>query len=87
MPTRPRLLLTALALTLLCTATVGCSGTSSAAIRANPSPELYTSARTFDQHLNAQARTFDVNERSGLDDLNRLFLLDRPRRLTPYPVP
>ncbi len=65
----------------------GCSPTTSAGLRADPSPELFTTARSLEQHMNNQAKVLDQNHRSGWDDLNRMFLLERPSTLTPYPMP
>lgn len=65
----------------------GCSATSADGVRANFSPELHSTARSFEQHRNMEARTMDLNTRGAWDDGARLLLLDRPSRLSPYPIP
>ncbi|MFA9478675.1 hypothetical protein ACERK3_10240 [Phycisphaerales bacterium AB-hyl4] len=66
----------------------GChSPTSAAGVRANFSPELHSTANSYEQHLNREARTRDMNLRGVWDDGSRLLLLDRPSRLSPYPIP
>ncbi|MEX0744229.1 MAG: hypothetical protein WD118_01395 [Phycisphaeraceae bacterium] len=78
----------AVALVMLTLVFAGChSPTSAAGVRANYSPELHSTARSFEQHQNNEARTIDTNLRGFWDDGSRLLLLDRPLRLSPYPIP
>ena len=55
-------------------------------IRGNPTPELDTPTQTRDDIDNQLTVTFDTNLRSLNRDLGVLFLLDRPSRLSPYPM-
>ena len=70
----------------------GCSYNSvseeeAASIRADATPELDTlSQRPVDMD-NQVAVTFDENGRMFNEDLMRAFMLDRPSRLTPRPMP
>lgn len=78
------LTLVAAALTL----STGCSRKiTSGDIRSNPSPELYSTAETFEENNNDVAQVIDWNVRSLRDDLNRVLLLERGSRLTIYPQP
>jgi hypothetical protein len=56
-------------------------------IRNNLTPELDTMHQRPDDIDNAIAITFDENGRMLNEDLGRLFLLNRPSRLTPEPTP
>lgn len=56
-------------------------------IRNNLTPELDTMHQRPDDIDNAIAITFDENGRMFNEDLGRLFLLNRPSRLTPEPTP
>ncbi|MEM6551881.1 MAG: hypothetical protein AAF750_07115 [Planctomycetota bacterium] len=77
----------ATAATLLALST-GCSSkVTSGDIRSNPSPELYSTAKTHEEHRNDVAQVVDWNVRSMRDDWNRLLLLERGSRLTLYPAP
>ena len=53
----------------------------------NMSPELKSTARTPDEVDLQISRTIDTNGRTAWDDLLNIFLLDKPTRLTLYPVP
>ena len=53
----------------------------------NMSPELTSLARTPDEIDMQMSRTVDTNGRSAWDDLLAIFLLDRPLRLSNYPIP
>ena len=68
----------------------GCGSTLAqrdAAVRGNPTPELETlSQRPIDVD-NRQALTMDENLRMANEDLNHLFLLDRPSRLARWRMP
>jgi hypothetical protein len=58
-----------------------------AAIRMDATPELDTlNEREVDMD-NMTALTFDENGRMFNADLRRAFMLDRPSRLTPMPMP
>ena len=66
----------------------GCSQKITAAtVRRNLTPELETLSLTHEQRLNVHARTKNLGWRQLESDLDRLLLLDRPVRLTRYPVP
>lgn len=56
-------------------------------LRSNPSPELDTMYQRQSDIKNAQTVTADENFRMLNQDLGRFWLLDRPSRLTPEPVP
>ncbi|MGQ0627607.1 MAG: hypothetical protein ACT4PL_05845 [Phycisphaerales bacterium] len=68
----------------------GCSSTPAreqlAEIRANPSPVEETLTKSTDDIDNQYTVTFDENLRGLNRDLGVLFLLDRPTRLSPYPM-
>ena len=76
-----------LALALL----AGCSGNKQEAklaeLRSNPSPELDTLHERPADIDNSLTVTADENWRMFNEDLGRFWLLDRPSRLTPEPVP
>lgn len=57
------------------------------AVRDDMSPELKTIAHTPEQHLNYGARSVDTTGRQIWGDWDRIWFLDRPMRLTPYPIP
>ncbi|MEM1211413.1 MAG: hypothetical protein AAGI68_03860 [Planctomycetota bacterium] len=70
------------------TLSTGCSSKiTSGEIRANPSPELYSTAETYEELRNDTAQVNDWNIRSLRDDWTRLWLMDRGSRLTVYPSP
>lgn len=56
-------------------------------IRANPSPELKTLYQRESDIDNRLTLTIDENLRMVKQDLGRVFLLERPSRLTWEPVP
>lgn len=56
-------------------------------VRANLVPVMQSLALTHEQRLNVHARTFNTNLRQIPDDLDLIFLLDRPVWLSPFPVP
>ncbi|HEX7010020.1 MAG TPA: hypothetical protein VF184_08560 [Phycisphaeraceae bacterium] len=66
---------------------VGGCGITGDSVRANWSPELHSTARSFEQHRNMEARTIDLNGRGAWDDGARLLLLDKPSDASPYPIP
>jgi hypothetical protein len=53
----------------------------------NPTPWVDTLDETEVEYKNQVAHTYDTNSRNILEDLGRLWLADRPSRLTPMPVP
>jgi hypothetical protein len=69
----------------------GCAGNKQEAklseLRSNPSPELDTMYERRTDMDNALTVTADENWRMFNQDLGRFWLLDRPSRLTPEPVP
>ncbi len=66
----------------------GCSNRITAdSVRSNMSPELETVAMTAEQRKNLHARVVDTDLRQIPDDIDTLFLLNRPVRMTRYPVP
>lgn len=66
----------------------GCSDRITAeGTRWNMSPELSTMAMTKEQRKNMQARSLDTTMRQINDDIDFLLLLDKPSKLTIYPVP
>lgn len=56
-------------------------------VRSDWSPELYSTAHSREQHKVREARTLDTNGRQAWDDLSMLLLLDRPSRMSEYPIP
>lgn len=52
----------------------------------DPSPELGTLNAREDDVINTTTVVFDTNWRAFRSDVGRLFLTDRPSRLTPEPV-
>jgi len=65
----------------------GCSTVTADQIRANPTPELHSTSRSFGQWRNDHAITNDNNLRGFWDDLDRVLLTDQTRTGTPYPAP
>lgn len=57
-----------------------------AAVRADLTPELMTLAERPVDVDSQRAVTFNTNWRILWQDLNRMWLLDRPSRLTPEPM-
>lgn len=53
------------------------------AYRLNPSPEVDTLSQTHDELQNAVTVSYDYNFRQLNSDLGRLFMTDRPSRLSP----
>lgn len=56
-------------------------------VRADMTPELQSVALTAEQRKNQHARAIDHTLRQWHDDWDHLLLLDRPRRLSKYPIP
>lgn len=69
--------------------TLGCNDNKITAskVRGDMSPELESMAMTSEQRKNTHARAIDTTERQFWDDLDMILLLDKPVRLTRYPVP
>ncbi|QDU72343.1 hypothetical protein [Mucisphaera calidilacus] len=74
-------------------ALVGCGGpkslespVTSAQLRDDLSPTLFSTAETSEQNWNAVARSVDMDLRMLIDDFNSVFLLDRPSTLTGSPI-
>ncbi len=66
----------------------GCSHQITAdSVRSNMSPEMETMAQTSEQRKNEVARAVDTNLRQLNNDWDSFWLLDRPLRLSMYPVP
>jgi hypothetical protein len=70
----------------------GCAGSDTSAvryasIRDNPTPELDTLYQRPVEIDNRLTLTTDENLRMFVEDLGRMWLLDRPSRLTREPVP
>lgn len=51
------------------------------------SPEFETVAYSHDQRIAQQARAIDTNLRGLNDDVDRFLLIDRPLRMSMYPIP
>jgi hypothetical protein len=81
--------LTAIAMIAAITLVGGCSSDQITAksVRKDMSPELVSLAHQSEQRRNMHARTHDTNKRQIWDDLDRILLLDRPTRLSEYPIP
>lgn len=80
-------LLCLLALGLSLASVTGCGRVTASQVRGNMTPELATSTRSGEMHKNDLARYRDNNLRAAWDDFDRLMLLNRNSRLTPWPVP
>jgi len=66
----------------------GCNKTITAeTARKNLSPNLNRMALTREQRLNKHAWTADIERRQLEDDVDNILMIDRPGRLTRYPVP
>ena len=74
---------------LLIGLTAGCTSTddlSFASIRHNLSPELAGAADRPDDIDRHTAVMMDLNMRSFWDDVTRVWHIDHPSRLSPYPI-
>ena len=78
----------ALSISVLCICLAGCSGKQNQdrAILNNLTPNMDGIAETYAQNDSGIAVVVNENIRMVSDDLRRLFLLDKPSMLTPYPV-
>lgn len=65
----------------------GCNRITADSVRANMSPELESVAMSHEQRKNHHARVIDHTARQWHDDWDYLLLLDRPRRMSKYPIP
>lgn len=54
--------------------------------RLNPSPELDTLSQSHDEIENAVTISYDYNFRQLNSDMGRLFMTDRPSRLSPREI-
>ncbi|MFI4859144.1 MAG: hypothetical protein ACIAXF_00540 [Phycisphaerales bacterium JB063] len=69
------------------TLTTGCNTITSADIRDDPTPELYSQAMSLEEYKNDRAIHRHHAWRTIHDDLARLFLFDKNTQLTPWPTP
>jgi hypothetical protein len=67
---------------------VGCQSDkiTAASVRANPSPDLTSVALNREQMDNRSARAMDTTMRQVWDDFDAIMFLDKPMRLTKYPI-
>jgi hypothetical protein len=67
----------------------GCSTTGSSynAVSTNPTPELLTLDQRPIDYRTMVAVSWNSNNRTIPSDIARAIYIDRPSRLTPYPVP
>ncbi len=56
-------------------------------VRRNLSPEFETLGETKGMRANRHAEVIDLNLRQIPDDIDRILFLDRPMRMTTYPLP
>ena len=71
-------------------ATMGCNNHSMhelETVLSDMNPGFETIALTHDQRVLRHARTFNTNQRQIKDDLDMILLIDRPLRMSPYPIP
>jgi len=67
---------------------VGCSNKVTAEkVRSKLTPELYSTAHSRGQFQNRTAISIDHTSRQASDDFAKLILMDKPLRLTKWPVP
>jgi len=80
--------LSVLAMILTATAVLGGCGTiTSADIRSDPTPELYSQALTRTQFRNDRAIHQHHAWRTARDDWARIWMYDKNTQLTPLPTP
>jgi hypothetical protein len=79
---------------LVCVAILGCGlmagcedRITARDVHSNMSPELDTTSRTPGEINTQLSRTVDTNGRMFWDDLMSVMLLDKPSRLSVYPIP
>ena len=65
----------------------GCRSGTTAAIYHDPTPALDTLSQTDFEVKNALVNTRETNFRMVWEDLGRMWMLDRPSRLSPKPIP
>lgn len=87
LPSRRRLAVLAVGSVTLCALGVGAGCSTATQYRLNPTPNVDTAAFTKDMVSNRLAITIDTNLRQLNEDMGRLWLLDRPTRLTRHIVP
>lgn len=56
-------------------------------LRDNMTPEMQGVGLSPDQRRNRHIRTVNTSLRQVWDDLDEILLLDRPSRMSPYPIP
>ncbi len=56
-------------------------------VRGDMSPELQSIAHRQEQRKNMHARTKNTNWRQLKDDMDRILLMEKPSRLSEYPIP
>lgn len=61
-------------------------GESLSQIRNNPAPGLQNESQRYPDVSNMYAVNMNDNMRKANSDWNRLWLMDRPSRLSPYPI-
>lgn len=76
-----------MALGLSLASLTGCGRITAGQIRGNMTPELATVTRSGAMHANDLARISDNNLRNAWDDFDRVMLLHRNSRLSPWPMP
>lgn len=65
----------------------GCKSDTPDSVHLNPSPELFTRSKTYDQNMANFALTLDRDLRSAIGDFQRVFLYDRASRMNKSPNP
>ncbi len=65
----------------------GCNRITADSVRWNMTPELQSVALSKEQRKNKHHRVYDHTLRQVHDDWDYLLLLDRPRRMSKYPIP
>ncbi len=87
----PSVVTGAAVLALFGMACIGCGRSSSKvtamSVHGDMSPELESIALTPGQRRNQVLRSADTDLRQVADDTMGILLLDRPSRMSPYPVP
>lgn len=78
-----------LSLVVFAAALLGCQsdGITAKSVRKDMSPEMKSIALMHEQRKNVHARTKNTNKRQIWDDIDSILLLDRPVRLSEYPIP
>ena len=87
MRTTTRILLPAAGLAGLVALGGGCKSSTSASINHDPTPALDTLSQTDFEVENALVLQRETNFRMIWEDLGRIWMTDRPSRLSPKPIP